>query len=381
MAASLSALITQMTKDDVVASILSVLQAAGFPTTSWATTSVPRRLIDGFATALADATALVANLARGGYRSLAVGGWLDMLGEDFFSEARRAAVSTVGTFKLTDHGGGPHTIADGAVWVRDSAGRKYVSVVLGAPVTLALNSDAWVSFRAEAPGESYNIPTGSTLELVTSLPTVTVANPVVAPTSTWITTSGVDEESDADYAQRLAEKWSTVGAGVEAAYAFHAKATLAVTRVRVYAATPSGGYVTIIVAGPSGAVTAGNVATVLAYLNDGRVPLCVTPVVASATNRSLTAGGTVYVTASKRAAAQAAIATAIATYQAELEIGGTVRVAELVQRVMDVDGAINFTPTRFDGTNLPATPGTHDYALGTTEVAIFDISALTYVEA
>lgn len=379
MAASLTSLLTPLTKDGALSTMLSLLAARGFSVTSWGSTSVARALLEVFAQSLADLSSTVRVLAASAFLSTAEGGWLDLVAEEFFGITRRPAVATLGTFTLTDYGGGPHALVAGEVWATDVAGRRY-KMVYPLTETLPLNDAVKVSFEAESPGADYNIPAGTSLSLVTALPTVAVTNPIVVPLGTWIVTQGRDAESDEELRQRCRERWSSIGAGVRAAYAFFAKAASEeVTRVRVYEASPSGGCVTVYLAGRAGAVTPAVVSTVLAYLLDGRVPLCVTPYVYSCTDVALTVGGAVTVRSSKRADAEAAIARAITDYEQSLDIGDTVRIAELIDAIMSVDGVVNYAPTRLDGSGLAATPVTHDHALGSSEVARLTTS-LTFTE-
>ena len=378
---SLSSLITPLTKDGVIATLLTLLASRGFPATSWAATSVPRAFVEVFAIALADLSATIANLARSAFLSTASGGWLDLIASEFFGITRRPAVATIGTIKLQDRGGGPNTLLEGEVWIKDSAGRRF-KFIFPSPTTLALNSDARVSFEAEEPGSAYNIPNNSTLTLVTTLPTVDVSNPPVGTTSTWIAVQGRDAETDEGLRQRCRERWSSIGAGVAAAYRWFCKqASDSVTRVSVHEHTPAGGHVTCYIAGDDGALSSSIVADVLAYLMDGRRPQCITVHVYSCTNVSMEVGGTIIVKSSRRASAETAIAAAIREYEKAIDIGGSVSIAELIERVMSVDGVINFAPTRLDGSNLPATPFLHDVALSTGQVARLSVaSSMTYVE-
>lgn len=376
MATSLSSLITAMSKDTVLSSLLTLMRAAGFPTTSWASTSVPRSLLEVFAQSLAEYSATVAKVARSGFLSLAEDGWLDLLASEFFGLTRNAAVTTLGTWKIKDNGAGPHTLTSGAVWFSDSSGRRFVYV--GPTQTLPLNTELDIAVQAESPGASWNILSSSTLSLVTSLPTVTVTNPPVGTTATWITTQGVNQETDAALRRRCLDKWSSIGAGVKDAYVYHCKqASTQVTKVRAYEATPSGGKVTVYVAGPDGALDGSVVSAVYAYLKDGRVPLCVTPIVYSVTNRIVPYSGEVTVAAANLEAVKAAIEAQVKDHETTIDIGGIVRVDDMITRVKNA-GAINFKPLRPDGSGSWASPVVDDLALGPQEYAKFTVT-LTYV--
>ncbi len=56
MAISLSSLLTPLTTSGVTQTILDLLSTAGFPVTSWHSTSGPRTLVGAFAKVIADAS-------------------------------------------------------------------------------------------------------------------------------------------------------------------------------------------------------------------------------------------------------------------------------------------------------------------------------------
>ena len=371
----LASLIVPLTKDDAFGITLKFLRLAGFPVTSWASSSVPRVLVEVFGQALADLSATVSQIARSGFLSLAEGDWLTLVADEFFDVQRKPPVFARGTAVLTDTGGGPFTILPGQLWAASKSGRRFTNVAGG---TLPLGGTLVLEWQAENSGADFNVPSGDLSTLLTPLPGVTVANPPL-PSGTWLTQQGVDEESDPSVRERCQEKWSSLGAGGNApAYAFHAKnASDQVTRVRVYEATPKGGEVTLVLAGPAGAIIDPTVLTkVFDYLEDGRRPQCVTVHVLSATNRAIFLLGQVRVRATVLDPAKAYVSAQITDLQKTLDIGAPVAVATLIDRIMNAPGVLNVGLVDIFGN--PLIPVSSDFVLAPTEVATF-VDGLTWV--
>ena len=375
MPISLSSLIVPLTKDDVLGTTLKLLKLAGFPVTSWAPSSVPRVLVEVFSQTVSDLSTTVSNLARSGFLSLASGDWLTLLADELFDVQRKPAVFAQGIATLADGGGGPFTILPGQLWAVSKSGRRFSNIEGG---TLPLGGTLALSWQAELAGADANTPSGDLSTLVTPLPGVAVSNPAL-PSGTWLTQQGVDPESDDALRDRCHEKWSSLGAGGNApAYAYHAKnASNQVTRVRVYEATPKGGEVTLVLAGPSGAIAdAAALTTVFAYLEDGRRPQCVTVHVLSAINRLIPLLGNVRVRATMLDPAKAYVSAQITDLQKSLDIGDPVAVSTLIDRIMNAPGVVNVGLVSTLGS--PLVPVVDDFVLAPTEVATFT-DALTWV--
>ncbi len=377
MAASLLSLVTPLTREDVRRNALGLLQLVGFPVASWGPASVPRALVEVFSESVADLSATVSRIAQSGFLSFAEAEWLSLLAAEFFGVTRKPAVFARGTALLTDGGAaGPFTVLPGQLWAASKSGRRFTNLTGG---TLVLGGKLSLEWKAEGAGASYNVAAGDLATLLTPLPGVTVSNPALPGLGTWLLEQGVDGEADEALRQRCRDKWSSLGAGGNApAYAFHAKsASPQVTRVKVYEATPTGGQVTLVLAGPAGALTDPTIVpSVAAYLEDGRRPQCVKVNVKSATNRLVTLLGEIRVRATLKDPAVAYVAGQLVDLQASLGIGDPVAVAELVQRTMDAPGVLNAKLTSPVGT--PLIPGVDDVVLAADEVATF-ANGLTWV--
>jgi uncharacterized phage protein gp47/JayE len=369
--ASLSSLIVPLTKDDVRRNLVGLLRVVGFPVASWAPSSVPRALVEIFSESLADLSTTVSKIARGGFLSLAENEWLTLVAAEFFGVERKPAVFAQGLAVLTDAGSaGPFTILPNQLWAASKSGLRFTNVTGG---VLPLGGKLVLEWKAESSGASFNAPVGDLASLLTPLPGVTVSNPALTGSGSWLVTQGVDIESDAALRLRCQEKWSSLGAGGNApAYAYHAKnASPQITRVRVLEAFPLGGQVTVICAGPSGAITdPKTLADVSAYLEDGRRPQCVKVHVRSAVSRVIVVAGEVRVRATMKDVAVAFVSAQLTIMQRTFDIGEKVPIAELVQRIMDAPGAINVVLVN-EATGVALVPGKDDIVLAFDEVASF----------
>lgn len=358
MSLSFSDLITPDTAAQSLDALLAFLESAGFPTTSWQDGSVPKTLVEGEADAYADLSTLIALIARGGYLDTAEGDWLTLLAQDFYAIERSAAVATLGTFRLTDGGGGPHTFLAGELIVTSANGLRYRNTTGG---TLNVSSTLDVLFEAEATGAAYNIVSNATLTLTTSLPTVTVSNP--GGVGGWITRQGANAEGDASLRLRCKARWPGTTYMLSTAATYEAAALTAsaeVTRVKVFPNNPEPGQVKIVVAGTSGAVSAGAVTDVTTYITD-RLPLCVNASISSAANVSVPIVAELQCEAAYAGTVQAQAEAALAALQASLAIGGTVYTAAIIEALMGPTGMVNVALTS------PAI----DTALTSTQVAVF----------
>lgn len=196
---------------------------------------------------------------------------------------------------------------------------------------------------------------GITLTL-TSAPDFFAAGDIytfVAP-GTWITTQGSDEESDAALAQRCRDRWSSLSPiPVNNFYDLIARSVPGVgsqvTQVKILPDSVIPGQVNIVVAGPVGPLPPATIATMQTYITP-RVPLTDRPNVISPTTQAVTVGGTVTLTASQFQTAKGAIDTAVQRYiNADVKINGTVRIAEIIDAVMTVDGAVDVTGVTING--------------------------------
>ncbi len=322
MTTSYATLTTPVTQAAYLAQILATLAAQGFPVTAWQPGNAGRTLAVADATALTDLRAVIADVARGGYLDTATGDWLTLLAAGLFDLTRTPAVFAVGSVTLACVAtAGPYSITAGALVVTDGT-RRWRSTNT-TTLTLPSSGSLVVNVRAESPGTAYNV-SGSTLLLTPVSPSL--AGVTVTAASSWLTTSGVAEESDATLRARCRLRWSTLGRGATLeAYQYNALSAgvAAITRAQAIAGGGDG-TVAVYVAQASGAATSPQVATVQTYINSV-CPATDTPTVTAATAVPINVTATVYVAAASNSAANRTLATdAITAYVDGLAMGNAV---------------------------------------------------------
>lgn len=336
MTLSLAQILTPVTEAEAFDEAIAILASLGFNATSWQEGSRPYTIVRLVARLQSSATQTIAQIAEGGFNQFAKGAWLDLLSESHYANTRVAAVNTEGAFLLTASATAPPaTITDGQLQFATTATleastRTYRSV---GPGSLSPGGTLEIPVVAEVAGEGGNIPNSQPLFLWTPLVGVTATNPPDVTTGTWITTPGVDEESDDRLRQRNETKWATLSyAATDGAYANWAlEASTAVTRVFVDAENPGGaGTVDVYVASATGGIASGILDDISDYIHGvtdgvGRRPLNDVVTVRTATVASLTVSGVVYVESSSvDVTTLAAVQAAIDAFLGALPIGGTV---------------------------------------------------------
>jgi uncharacterized phage protein gp47/JayE len=361
-----SSLITAPTAAQTFSALIGLAKLAKFPTTSWGTRSVPRVLLQLFASSIESFGAVIVGIAKSGFRTTALGDWLDAVAEGMYGISRFPATFTVVAATVHNDGVGPQTIMPGDLYLV-AGGLLYRNV--GGTFTVGAGASQELWWQAEHAGASYNLD-GEALEgLATPLVGVSLT---AAAGIGWIVTQGVDVESDEALATRCGEQWSTLGASGDAeAYAYNAKlASAEVTRVRVYEDTPAPGWVTMYLAGPAGPISVGTANAVKAWIEAaGRRPMCVGLVSEPAGTQTITCTGTVKVKAGTTLAVKARIAEAFLALQAATDFGGTVDYSEVVATVRTTDGVLH----------LALTAPVADVVLGASQLAVM-ADALTYQE-
>lgn len=323
---ALSELLAGLEADGTRDHLVQLASIAGFPATSWQEGSVPRTIFELEAIPYSDLTKLVASIAGGGFLDSAERGWLDLCSAQLYNLQRKPSVYTQGTLRLTDTGGagGFDVDAVGQLYA-ENGGVRYRNVGLG---TLANGGTLDLTWEAEFPGSAGNLPDGTPLSLVTTLPGITVQQ-VTPPGGSWISQQGVDEEGDPALRVRCRARWGELGYGAtDLAYKFWVLTAAAeITRVAVAEAVGDG-TVSIYVAGSTGAVSGGAITAAQAFVG-ARRPQCVRPTVYQASTLTVAPAGVVKVRPGQLASAQAAVAAMMARYFSILPLGATIYRAPL----------------------------------------------------
>ena len=353
---------------------------------------------------LAKIGAQVSGILRALFLETSSGAGLTLFGASQYQLPRTISSTTFGQVLLTAvAGAGPYTIAPGdlTVGTPGSGGKLYTNTtggVLTGPGTLT------ITVQAIEPGVSSNVPVGSIGVMKTPLAGVTVSNPAVGASGTWITSPGTDGEpettqGDAAYKRRLLLRWAVAGELVtnpatgditvvvasctQDAYEFWARYPVnggkssPVSKAKILSnwanGAPLAQAVTVLVAGPAGALGAADIAAVaLNFEAPRKYPLHDRLFVATVVPVTVTLTGTVYVTAPYSLAdVESQVAAALAQLQADIQIGATVYRTELIGTVQKAnDAAIR---------NVDLTAPAGDTAVAFNGLVTVQ-SALTYVQ-
>lgn len=371
MAVTFSQLLTPVTEAEAEELILALLEAVGFPASSWKKFRVPRTFVRLFAQLYADSRTGFTNIVKSRLLGYATGDALTYLARHFFDEERDPAVATEGVFLLTDDGGAPYDIEPGQLLVRVAANSslQYVNTEGG---RLEVDGSLSLAFKAEQTGSAYNIQPGTELEFAEALEGVLVSAEADPGTGTWITTVGVDEQSDESLVETCHAKWATLGAGTEDSYrAWALEGAPTATKVRIYGdeiSTP--GEVVILLANAAGAATVDEVAAADAVIQAKR-PVGLRAVSTSAAGAQVvTIDATVntYLTEETYMAALVANATAL---QEQIQIGDGLYLSRLDALLHSPGDVRNVVIT-----NPPTDPVIFSEAIAVIELGTITVNTL-----
>jgi len=195
--------------------------------------------------------------------------------------------------------------------------------------------------------------------------TVTLANGATNPSfaagdtylvscpGSWITSQGSDLESDAALVERCRDRWASLAVvPTQGLYQLLATTTpdvgSQVTQCTVVPDAVINNKVNVIVSGPGGVLPTATIAAIQAYITP-RARGCDNPIVQSPTTTPVTIAATVTVFVAQLATVQAAVVTSLQTYVAAIPVNGVVRIAEVVDAIMTIDGVVDCTGVTING--------------------------------
>jgi hypothetical protein len=210
MTLSYEQLTTPVTEAQAEEDSIEVLADLGFTATSWQSGSDQLTFVKLAARMWSKFTEYAAAVAKLGNNEDARGVGLERYSASVYDNTKIKATKTVGKMLFTTTSGeGPHGINLGDIVVTDDVS-TYRNTETG---TLTSAAAVSLTMEAEVAGSASVIPHGSALSMVSSFAGVTVTNPVITGSDTWMTTVGVDDESDPNLQLRNSTKWATLGAG------------------------------------------------------------------------------------------------------------------------------------------------------------------------
>ncbi len=249
------------TSTEVKESIYEIISTLGVNTTLWKAGAVVRALIAAFAILIASCFLLVSKLARMRFLTLSEGNWKKQVAYyDYGVDAREATAATT-TCTFTNTGGGIWDEAAGDVQVTNpTTGKVYQTTeALALSPAGQAGDEVTIGVQAIEPGSGSHAGAGTITAIVSpAMFGVTVTNPYAAVAVDEET----DEELDSECGAKL-ESLSPMGPGGAYEYAAKRKGLrqdgtlVPITSVQTYRTSLSNA-ITVVVAGPSGAVS-GNI--------------------------------------------------------------------------------------------------------------------------
>lgn len=323
MTVSLGSLLIQETKDVIYATALGIATAIGVPTSTWQPGDPTRSLFYLEAEELSELEVVVANFIASGFLDYATGPWLVILAQQVFNVIVPDATYASTTLTLTNAGGGVYDINAGDLTFKSSLSGKTFHNTAGGHLD---GSGGTLSFNvtADEAGSASSAGAGEIDTLVTTLLGVTCTNALAAV--------GTDQQSEDVTRQQCRDKLGSLSPnGPKEAYSFVARTpalagTNAVLRVRTYPDSDNG-QVPIYLATASGGVLDADRALVEAGIAQWATPLCISPIVAAASNVAVPVTYTAYVYSSVNQTStqiQAAIESALEAFFAAQQIGGDI---------------------------------------------------------
>lgn len=452
---TLASLLTQITQQQAFQTLLSVHQAAGFPTTTWISGDIDMTRMQAFATAIFDyVTFYLPAIAGGSLLDYAPNfpGWTALTAQEIFNLAQNLATFTQGNLVATNSSTTPYAFTAGQlIAVFSGTGNRYLCTGSG---TIPASGNLTIPFQAENPGASYADPSNAgsaALTLVTPLPGVTLNNPstnyssvlhtgsgtgtvtlsgsptgshsvilIITATSSgtpasvsyqldgaaavslgsissftnlggtginftlnngasgtswvngdtysfstpapWITSQGANLEPDLTLAQRCRNRWASLSPiPTSSLYALLAQSTPSVgaqvTQVFIAPDAIINNKINIIVAGPGGVLPPATVTAIQSFISP-YARGCDNPVVQSPTTLGITISANITALASQLTAVQAAVTTALNNYIASIPVNGTIRVASIIDLIMNISGVVDVTAVNINGVGSNLVVGT-----------------------
>jgi len=286
MSIAIKELFTDLKKEDVLADILELADTAGLPITAWQAGEV----MWAFFSIVAEKLTNIWNLwilppLKAPFLDYSTGDWLTLIALRLYGVQRDQPGFARGPYVLTNTSNTPYTVNVGDLLVRSVDTNKTYRNSTGGFLPGYPGVGAYPTLEIEVvaseAGTASSASAGEVTTIVTSYPGVQGTNP-----STLV---GVDVETDASLVARCRSSMGPLSPmGPKLAYDFVAKNTLRVDGSRIEVnrtriPTPPGdGTMELVVASPSGEVSAPDVALIQFQVEKLVEPICTTATVRSA---------------------------------------------------------------------------------------------------
>ena len=282
MTISLASLILTETRAAIYNYALGIATSLGLPVTSWQVGDPTRSLYHVLSAKLAAFESNITGYIKSGFLDHSEDVWLKVNAEQTYGVEVPAATYAETTVVLTNSSTTALYIIDpGDLTFASSVTGKTYRNTTGGTLSVGPATTLSVTVVADEAGSDSSAGATEITRLVTALDGVTCTNATAAV--------GIDEQAESVTKQQCKDMQdATSPDGARGAYAYFVRnptygGTSAITRVRTYGDSTTG-IVTVYLAGPSGGSSAADVALAQLAIVTWCLPLCITPVVAAATN-------------------------------------------------------------------------------------------------
>jgi len=371
MTVSLLSLLVQETRAAIYQRGLDICTSLGLPVTSWQAGDPVRSLLHLEAYTLEALESLVTGYIKSGFLDYAEDVWLKVLADQQFGVTVAEATYAETDVVLTNSGTGLYPILAGDLTFKNSVtGATYHNTTPSVSTNLSPGSTLTVTVVADIAGSDGSAGVGEIDTLVTARDGVTCTNALAAV--------GIDEQDEAVTRQDCRDKLDFLSPdGARGAYSYVARnsdygGTPAITRTRVYGDSTTG-IVTVYLAGPSGGSSVADVALATTAIVTWCTPICITPVVAAATNVTVPVTYSLWVYKScglTSTEVKTAISTALEQMFATVPIGGDVIAPATTGKLYQSDIAATIIRALPEGFRVTVSAPSGDTALTNGQVAV-----------
>jgi hypothetical protein len=324
---TLAELLPTETKEAIYARGLAVATTLGLPVTSWAAGDPTRADFHFISEIMSLLEGYVANYVAAGFLDLCAADsakyqWLVRLAEQVYGYTATEANYATCTLRLTNGSGAEYVIEAGDITCKVPGTEVTYHNTSGGTLVSGVGNTLDLDIVCDVAGSDGTAGIGDITELVTNLLDVTISNTTAAV--------GVDEESASSIVANCRAKLGSLSPnGPADAYDYAARVLSGaanVTRTRVLDDSTTGD-VTVYCASSTGAASVADVALAEDAIYASATPLCITPNVLAATNKTQAVTYTIWLYDSvgkTGAEVEAAIELALADLFAARPIGGDI---------------------------------------------------------
>ena len=370
MTISLASLILTETRAAIYNYALGIATSLGLPVTSWQVGDPTRSLYHVLSAKLEAFESNVTGYIKSGFLDHSEDVWLKVNAEQTYGVDVPAATYAETTLVLTNGSTNLYIIDPGDLTFASSVTGKTYRNTTGGTLSVGPATTLSVTVVADEAGSDSSAGAAEISRLVTALDGVTCTNATAAV--------GIDEQAESVTKQQCKDMQdATSPDGARGAYAYFVRnptygGTSAITRVRTYGDSTTG-IVTVYLAGPSGGSSAADVALAQLAIVTWCLPLCITPVVAAATNVTIavTYELWLYKSCNKTVAeVRTAVSAALGVLFSQRPIGGDVVAPATTGKIYQSDILATIVKAIPEGFRASVSAPSGDTALTNGQVAV-----------